>query len=131
MIADDELVIVEGAKAVVEMLGHEMLYTASDGVEALDTLKKHAASLDVIFIDFRMPLMYGDETVRHFRKWEALERPEAPPLLIFACTGDVAASAIGNLSGCGFNGTLLKPLYPRTYKEILSLDPQRIQAVIL
>jgi len=131
MVVDDVLNILEGASEVIRMLGHHVLCTAADGHEALEKLKEYASRLDVVFLDVRLPVMFGDSVTRQYRAWEALERPNAPKLAIYACTGDVSANDVFAHLSCGFSGTLAKPLYPRVYQAILSRDPKRIHAVLL
>lgn len=64
LIVDDELEILEGLKVMVKetAIGYtfsDQIYTASDGLEALDLLT--TTDIDLVFTDIRMPRMDGLE----------------------------------------------------------------------
>jgi len=68
LIADDEPFIVEGLKHILnwEEYGIELTCTASNGIEALDIMKKEGAEL--LITDIKMPKMNGLELIQKVKE---------------------------------------------------------------
>lgn len=68
LLVDDEPFIVQGLKVFIdwEQEGYEIVYTASDGIEALTYLKNH--KVDLVIADIKMPAMSGLELLETIRR---------------------------------------------------------------
>jgi len=75
------------------------------GKEFVDYINQGNPVVDLIFMDFLIPLINGIECVRIFRK----ERKETPVIMITAYSSEQAKTE-SYLAGC--NEYLLKPIYP-------------------
>jgi len=75
------------------------------GKEFVDYINQGNPVIDLIFMDFLIPLINGIECVRIFRK----ERKETPVIMITAYSSE-QAKAEAYIAGC--NEYLLKPIYP-------------------
>jgi two-component system, OmpR family, response regulator CpxR len=75
------------------------------GKEFLDYLNQDNPVIDLVFMDFLIPLINGIECVRIFRK----ERKSTPVIMITAYSSDQAKTE-AYIAGC--NEYLLKPIYP-------------------
>jgi DNA-binding NarL/FixJ family response regulator len=65
-LADDQALVREGLKALLQRLGVDVLVEAEDGVSLLAGLE--ATTVDVIVSDIRMPGMDGIEMLRELRR---------------------------------------------------------------
>ena len=79
LVVDDELRIVKFVRAVLKDKGYEVL-TATDGVEAVQTLEKELP--DLVITDIMMPGMDGFEVCRRLREWSQV------PIIILSAIGD-------------------------------------------
>ena len=75
------------------------------GKEFVDYINQGNPVIDLIFMDFLIPLINAIECVRIFRK----ERKETPVIMITAYSSEQAKTE-SYLAGC--NEYLLKPIYP-------------------
>ena len=66
LLVDDEAVIVEVTKDILETLGYQVM-TASTGREAIEIYKKEKDRIDMIILDMIMPGMGGGETLDHLK----------------------------------------------------------------
>jgi len=69
LVVDDSLIIRKKIKKLVEKLGHEVLYSAKDGQDAIDAYTKDKA--DLITMDITMPDMDGITAVKEIIKIDA------------------------------------------------------------
>jgi CheY-like chemotaxis protein len=75
------------------------------GKEFVDFLKQENNVIDLVFMDFLIPLINGIECVRIFRK----ERRNVPVIMITAYSSEQAKTE-AYIAGC--NEYVLKPIYP-------------------
>jgi CheY-like chemotaxis protein len=75
------------------------------GKEFIDYINHKGVTIDLVFMDFLIPLINGIECVRIFRK----ERKRAPVIMITAYSSE-QAKAEAYIAGC--NEYVLKPIYP-------------------
>jgi CheY-like chemotaxis protein len=75
------------------------------GKEFVDFLKQGNNVIDLVFMDFLIPLINGIECVRIFRK----ERRNVPVVMITAYSSEQAKTE-AYIAGC--NEYVLKPIYP-------------------
>jgi CheY-like chemotaxis protein len=90
------------------------------GKEFVDYLTLEHKKIDLIFMDFLIPLINGIECVRIFRK----ESKSIPVVMITAYSSE-QAKAEAYIAGC--NDFVLKPIYPE--KIILLLEKYLISEV--
>jgi len=75
------------------------------GKEFIDYLNQSNSKIDLVFMDFLIPLINGIECIRVFRK----ERKNTPILMITAYSSEQAKTE-AYIAGC--NEYILKPIYP-------------------
>ncbi|MDR1027922.1 MAG: response regulator [Clostridiales Family XIII bacterium] len=99
---------------------------ARDGMEALEMIEKADSSYDVIFVDWKMPVMNGIELTRKIRE-RYLEN--AVVIMISATEWHVIES---EAKAAGVNGFIPKPLFTSTLtdtiNECLSIEEHMEQA---
>ena len=76
-----------------------------NGKEFVDYIRQGENSIDLVFMDFLIPLINGIECVRIFRK----ERKNVPVIMITAYSSEQAKTE-AYIAGC--NEYVLKPIYP-------------------
>ncbi|MCU0471863.1 MAG: response regulator [Bacteroidales bacterium] len=76
-----------------------------NGKEFIDYLKQDPGQIDLVFMDFLIPLINGIECLRIFRK----ERKNIPVLMLTAYSSEQCKTE-AYLAGC--NEYVLKPIYP-------------------
>ena len=77
LVVDDEPEIRDSAVELFHILGFNMVFEASDGVEALEVFKARRGEITLVFMDLTMPRMNGREA---FAAMRALE-PGIPVIL--------------------------------------------------
>ena len=63
LIVDDSLIIRKKITKILEKLGHEVVFSAQNGQEAIDSYKKYKP--DLVTMDITMPDMDGITAVKH------------------------------------------------------------------
>ncbi|MEI6148569.1 MAG: ATP-binding protein [bacterium] len=125
LVEDNEVNRMVALKQLAHM-GYRHLDYASNGMEALEALKRHA--YDLIVMDCQMPEMDGYETtrrIRHLEKQQALAHAkgegEAPPrpIPIVAVTAHALADARAECLAAGMNDYLAKPIRPEKLRAII------------
>lgn len=101
LLVDDEDIIIEVGKQMLENLGYEVL-PAKSGTEAIDIYTKNRDSVDMVILDMIMPDMGGEET---YHKLKAIN-PDIKVLLSSGYSFNEKADAILE-EGC--NGFIQKP----------------------
>jgi two-component system cell cycle sensor histidine kinase/response regulator CckA len=101
LLVDDEDMIVEVGKAMLEKLGYRVV-VAKDGGKAIDIVYEAQGNIDPIMLDLIMPGMNGGATFDIIRKKD----PKIPVLLSSDYSIDGAAREI---MGRGCNGFIQKP----------------------
>ena len=73
LIVDDSIVIVKMTSTLLQRQGH-LVYTASNGLEGVTTIRQSLEGelppIDVVLMDFQMPVMGGVEAIREIRMLE-------------------------------------------------------------
>jgi CheY-like chemotaxis protein len=106
LFVDDEEIVVQVSKDMIESLGYEVLI-AENGKEALEIYEKNMEKIDIVLLDLIMPVMDGGET---YDKLKTIN-PDIKVLLSSGYGIDGQATEILN-RGC--NGFLQKPFDMRT-----------------
>jgi CheY-like chemotaxis protein len=107
LLVDDEEVILEVGKELLEGMGYQVL-TAKDGEEAIEVYKKNRGEIDIVLLDMVMPNMGGGEAYDRMKEIN----PDMKALLSSGFSIDGEASEILE-RGC--NGFIQKPF---TMKEL-------------
>jgi len=81
---------------------HFHFFTAENGLVALDILHKN--SIDIIFLDWNMPVMSGEELVYKLREDKKYNKTR-----IIMATTEGGKDAVVKMAKKGVNGYLVKP----------------------
>ena len=101
LVVDDSLIIRKKIKKLVIELGHNVVYSAKNGQEAIDNYNSN--DIDLVTMDITMPDMDGIEAVQHIIKAD----PEAKILMVTSHgQEDMVISSIK----AGAVGYMLKPV---------------------
>jgi DNA-binding NtrC family response regulator len=110
LITDDDKVIVEGFKALLELKGYKVS-TAENGREALEEARKNFYNLALI--DIKLPDMEGTGLLQEFRQLN-------PQIKLIIITGySTRENAIESLN-LGADGYLEKPLTPNKLLAVVA-----------
>ena len=83
LLVDDEKMVLEVGKAILQRLGNEVI-TAASGEEALDQFGQYRDSIGCVVLDLTMPGMDGKTTFRHLRGLS----PELPVIIASGLSAD-------------------------------------------
>jgi CheY-like chemotaxis protein len=111
LIADDHVDAAIGLAEWLETMGYEV-YTAYDGVDALDTARR--VKPDALLLDITMPGLDGDEVCRRLR-----QEPWAREVMMAAITGYGGAEDRRRSREAGFDHHFVKPVDPRKIRDLL------------
>ncbi len=101
LVVDDEAMVVEALRSILERLGYSVL-DAGDGEEALERYRKHEKEIDLVIMDIHMPVMGGREAIAELKKLD----PEIPVLVI---SGFFQKRLVKELRARGVVNLLRKP----------------------
>ena len=87
LLVDDEKMVLEVGKAILQRLGHEVV-TAESGEEALDQFTAHRDAIGCVVLDLTMPGMDGKETFERLRE----VAPQLPIIIASGLSADQVAS---------------------------------------
>jgi len=87
LLVDDEKMVLEVGKAILQRLGHEVV-TAESGEEALDQFSAHQDAIGCVVLDLTMPGMDGNETFKQLRSLV----PGLPIIIASGLSADQVAS---------------------------------------
>lgn len=111
IVADDEPVIADLCRTVLENLGYHV-EVAADGVEALALFGQHRASVRAVISDMAMPFMDGVDLTRAIRRVD-------PTVPILIATGSADGTPLRVLDDFAFVSVLPKPYTQRSLLEAL------------
>jgi two-component system, cell cycle sensor histidine kinase and response regulator CckA len=101
LLVDDEEGVLTTGKAMLQLLGFEVL-TASEGGEAVDLYRVHREEIVCVLLDLTMPKMDGQATFRKLRE-------ENPGVKVLLCSGYSEQQVAQQFSGSELAGFLQKP----------------------
>ncbi len=101
LVVDDEPVVREVARQMLECLGFSVL-TAADGAEAMEAFRRHEAEVRLVLLDLTMPNVDGEETFLALRQ-------TAPGVRVILTSGYNEMEATSRFVGRGLAGFLQKP----------------------
>jgi CheY-like chemotaxis protein len=87
---------------------------ASDGLEAMELLKKMAKPPKLIFLDINMPIITGVECLKQIKATESLKKI---PVVIFSTTSDRAE--LNELKHIGADEYIIKPNTFDALKDVI------------
>ena len=111
VIVDDDLPSVRYLDIMLKSTGANTI-VFNTGKAFVDYLGEEDKGIDIVFMDFLIPIINGIECVSEFRR----ERKNVPVIMITAYTSDLAKKD-AFISGC--NEYILKPIYPEKIFSIL------------
>ena len=117
LLADDDEMVLNVSKAILEHLGYEVL-VARSGQETLEIFSKHRDIIHLIVLDYSMPDRDGCECLREIRK------SSGTPALIMTGYGEDFAKH--QRSNNLYQGVLFKPFDIDQFREaILAILPKK------
>lgn len=111
LVVDDEETLRSVVSLILERWGFKCM-VASDGREALELLKVHAADIRCVLMDLTMPHLDGEQTYREMRHLNL-----TTPVVLMS--GFSEQEAVRHFSGRGLAGFVQKPFQPHQLQAIL------------
>jgi CheY-like chemotaxis protein len=111
IIVEDDLPSIRYYETLLKNSGAEVI-TFHTGKEFVDYLAQLDKTIDLVFMDFLVPLINGIECVRILRK----DRKNTPVIMITAYSSEQAKTE-AYIAGC--NEYILKPIYPEKIFSLL------------
>ena len=103
LIVDDSLVVRTIIENTVKAMGYDALQ-AGNGKEAMDLLAEHAHEIELMLLDWNMPVQDGHETITQIRKDDKYKH-----LCILMVSTESEDKKVGQALASGANGYLAKP----------------------
>jgi DNA-binding response OmpR family regulator len=104
IIVEDDIPSIRYYETLLKNSGAEVIIFRN-GKEFIDYITEDKGKIDLVFMDFLIPLINGIECLRFFRK----ERKKVPLLMLTAYSSEQSKTE-AYLAGC--NEYILKPVYP-------------------
>jgi PAS domain S-box-containing protein len=101
LVADDEPIVRTTARLTLERFGYEVVL-AENGKEAIEIFRRRAAEIRAVLLDLTMPLMSGEETLRHLKVID-------PGVRVVLSSGFNEVEAVQRFTGKGLAGFIQKP----------------------
>jgi two-component system cell cycle sensor histidine kinase/response regulator CckA len=109
LFVDDEETVRKVARSALEMRGYRVIL-ACDGKEAVETFRELSDSISLVILDLTMPVMGGEEALRHMRSIRA----DASVML---SSGYTEADTMRRFSSDGIAGFIQKPYTSARLRE--------------
>jgi two-component system chemotaxis response regulator CheY len=103
LIVDDSLVVRTIIENAIKPIGYEAIH-AGNGKEAMDIIEKQAKDINLVLLDWNMPVQDGFETVKCIRQNDAYNH-----LCILMISTESEDEKIGQALDAGAQGYLAKP----------------------
>lgn len=101
LLVDDEEAILELGRGMLEELGYSV-FTAMDGVEAVEVFKGHREAIVCVILDLTMPRLDGEQTFRELQRID-------PQVLVVMSSGFNEQEVTRKFVGKGVAGFIQKP----------------------
>ncbi len=111
LIVDDSMVTRNIIKKFIAAMGYEAL-EAGNGQLALEVLEKQAPEVELILLDWNMPVLNGFETLKCVKKTEAYKH-----ICVIMISTESEDDMIGEALGAGATGYLAKPFTEEAFIE--------------
>ncbi len=112
LVVDDNDINVDLLSWMLEEWGHNVI-SAENGKQAIEVLKEN--EVDIIFMDFHMPVMNGQKATEKIRM---LDSPKANTIII-GCTADAFKESTDTLLASGQNDVISKPIIEKELHAVL------------
>jgi CheY-like chemotaxis protein len=112
LLVDDEEVVRESTRRLLEHLGYQPL-VAADGVAALELYRAHRDRIRAVVLDVMMPGMGGEEVYAELRQLE-------PAIRVLVVSGFPGEGACARLAEAGATGFLAKPFHLQELADALA-----------
>jgi signal transduction histidine kinase/DNA-binding response OmpR family regulator len=126
LLAEDNAVNQKLAVRLLEKLGHTVL-VASNGREAVETLKLQAGEIDLVLMDVQMPEMNGLEATAAIRAWDQARDAHTP---IIAMTANAMKGDAQRYFDAGMDGYASKPIDRAQLLEQIAKHARRTSAPV-
>ncbi|MFT5722337.1 MAG: two-component system chemotaxis response regulator CheY [Motiliproteus sp.] len=112
LVVDDSAFSLKHICRALENIGIGTIERAQDGQQAIELLQQHA--FDLIFTDFNMPLMDGEQLTHYIRN--ASNQPSVPILMV---TSELNETRLAGVRQAGVNAICNKPFDTLQIKAII------------
>jgi two-component system chemotaxis response regulator CheY len=106
LIVDDSLVVRTIISNTVKSIGYEVFH-AEHGQEAINILSQHGASIQLVLLDWNMPIQDGYETVRQIKS-----NADYNHICIIMISTESEDEKVEQAISAGANGYIAKPFSP-------------------
>lgn len=122
LIVDDSLVIRSIIERIVAPIGYEPL-KASNGQEALDLLEKNAKEVELVILDWNMPVLNGWETLSAIKKNGSYDH-----VCIIMVSTEAEDEKIDQAIAAGAHGYISKPFEAEELIEKIKVTLEKIKS---
>jgi PAS domain S-box-containing protein len=120
LVVDDEEIVRRTATHMLKQHGYSVVL-AANGKEAVDVFRERASEIILVLLDFTMPIMSGEETLRHLQSIQ-------PNVKVLLSSGYNEIEAVQRFASRGLAGFIQKPYTTRQLaekiKEVLDANAQ-------
>jgi len=120
LIVDDSRVIRTIVEKTVKSIGYETLH-AANGQEALDLLEQDAKDVELMILDWNMPVLNGWETLTALKKNKSCDH-----ICIIMVSTESEEDKIGQALAEGAHGYLTKPFTPEQLTEKIKTTLEKL-----
>ena len=114
LLAEDDAFLRESIREMLEALGYERIFEASDGQEAIEQYQAHAQAIGLVLLDVDMPSMGGIETYGRLRELNASLK------IVFSTGAWEQNPELVRHTAHGITGILSKPFQQHELKALMS-----------
>jgi CheY-like chemotaxis protein len=114
LVVDECLYTRKLTRMMLMNIGAKIIYEASDGVAALDTIR--AANPDILILDWELPVLSGPQVIRIVRSPNVFPKPHLPIIML---TASAQRAHVVEALRLGVHEFLLKPTSPKALRDRL------------
>ncbi len=123
IIVDDSRVIRSIIERAIKSIGFDA-YHAGNGQDALDLLKENAQEVELVILDWNMPVLNGLDTLKAIRK-----NKDYNHICILMISTEAEEKNIETALSIGAHGYLTKPFEPEELAEKIRVTLARSESV--